>query len=68
MLTLCLILNLYRENDKQREQHLYGIHYDDNYDYLQHLRSVDFSSSRLELISNHVSEIVKLTNMAIIYP
>ena len=44
-----------RENDKQREQHLYGIHYDDDYDYLQHLRSVDYASSGLELVSNHVS-------------
>ena len=48
-----------REKDKQRQQHLYGIHYDDDYDYLQHLRSVDYSSSGLELVANHVSKIIE---------
>jgi len=44
-----------RDDGKQKQQKLYGIHYDDDYDYLQHLRSVDYSSAGLELVPNHVS-------------
>ena len=40
---------------QQQQQHLYGIYYNDDYDYLQHLRSVDYASTELELVSDNVS-------------
>ena len=50
-----IVLPTSGDNTQQEQQNLYGIYYKDDYDYLQHLRSVDYSSTRLELWLDHVS-------------
>ena len=52
---MAMFLPTSSDNTQQEQQNLYGIYYEDDYDYLQHLRSVDYSSTRLELVPDHVS-------------
>ncbi|XP_065900401.1 protein LTV1 homolog [Dysidea avara] len=41
------------DDTQQQQQYSYGIYYNDDYDYLQHLRSVDYTSNELELVPDH---------------
>ena len=39
--------------DRQKEQQKYGVFYEDDYDYLQHLKDVgDFKQSKLQPVSS----------------